>query len=145
MIDRGVISLRAFFRGVIFRRGMGWGNFSRGIFQVCTFPGAIFSRTLFPKGFHMYVLFQKQLPGGVSMKRYSANMQQNYKRAPMPKCDYSNVALQLYWNHVSEWVFFCKVHEYFQKTFSNKRLRMAASDISVTNWNSRNNHIVVFY
>ena len=93
------------------------------------------------KGFHIYVLFQKQPPRGVSMKRYSANMQQNYKRTPMPKFDYSNVALQLYWNHASEWVFCCKVHEYFQKIFSNEHLWMASSDISVNNWNSRNSVI----
>ena len=49
------------------------------------------------KGFHISnVLFQKQPPRGVSMKRYSANMHQNYKRTPTPKCDYSYVALQLY-------------------------------------------------
>ena len=72
-------------------------------------------------------------------------MQQNYKRTPMPKCEYSNVALQLYWNHPSEWVFSCKVYEYFQKTFSNEHLWMAASVISVNNLNSQNNIIVVFY
>ena len=73
----GAIFLGAYFKYVLFR-----GQFSRGLF--------------FPGGFHMYVLFQKQPPRGVSIERYSANMQQNYKRAPMPKCDYSNVALQLY-------------------------------------------------
>ena len=48
------------------------------------------------KGFHIYDLFHKQPPRGVSVKRYSANMQQNYKKTPMPKCSYSNIALHLY-------------------------------------------------
>ena len=33
---------------------------------------------------------------GVPSKRYSENMQQIYKRAPRPNCDFNKVALQLY-------------------------------------------------
>ena len=44
-------------------------------------------------------------------------MQQIYKRTPMPKCDLSKVAKQLYWNSNSEWMFSCKFTAYFQNTF----------------------------
>ena len=39
---------------------------------------------------------QKQPPRGVLRKRCSKNMQQIYRRTPMPKCDFSKVAKQLY-------------------------------------------------
>ena len=39
---------------------------------------------------------QKQPSRGVLRKSCSANMQQIYRRTPMPKCDFNNVALQLY-------------------------------------------------
>ena len=32
-------------------------------------------------------------------------MQQIYRRTPMAKCDFNKVALQLYWNRTSAWVF----------------------------------------
>ena len=35
---------------------------------------------------------QKQPPRGVLNKRCSDNMQQNYRRATMPKCDFNKVA-----------------------------------------------------
>ena len=37
--------------------------------------------------------------GGVLRKRCSENMLQRYRRTPMPKCDFTKVALQLYRNH----------------------------------------------
>ena len=40
--------------------------------------------------------YQKQPPGGVLKKSCSENMQQIYGRTPMPKCDFNEVALQLY-------------------------------------------------
>ena len=39
---------------------------------------------------------QKQPPRGVLRKRCSENMQQIYRRTPMPKCDFNKAALQLY-------------------------------------------------
>ena len=63
-------------------------------------------------------IIQKQPTIGVLRKRCSANMQQIYRRIPMPKCDFNNVALQLYWNHNSAWVFSCKFAAYFCKTLS---------------------------
>ena len=39
---------------------------------------------------------QKQSLRGVPRKRCSENMQQIYRRTPMPKCDFNKVALQLY-------------------------------------------------
>ena len=32
----------------------------------------------------------------------------------MPECDFNKVALQLYLNHTSAWVFSCKYAAYFQ-------------------------------
>ena len=34
---------------------------------------------------------QKQPPSGVLRKRYSENMQQIYRRTPMPKCDFNKI------------------------------------------------------
>ena len=34
-------------------------------------------------------------------------------RTQMTKCDFSKVAWQLYWNHTSAWVFYCKFAAYF--------------------------------
>ena len=43
-----------------------------------------------------YQNIQKQTSRGVRKKRWSENMQQIYKRTPMPKCDFNKVAQQLY-------------------------------------------------
>ena len=64
------------------------------------------------------LFFQKQSPRGVLKKRYSENMQQIYRRTPMPKCDFNKVAKQLYWYRTSAWVFSCKFTTYFYNTFS---------------------------
>ena len=45
----------------------------------------------------------------------------------MPKCDFIKVALQLYWNRTSAWVFSSKFVAYFQNSFSLEHLWMAAS------------------
>ena len=42
------------------------------------------------------LLLQKQPLKGVLEKRCSENMQQIYRRTPMPKCDFNKVAKQLY-------------------------------------------------
>ena len=47
-------------------------------------------------------LKQKQPSKGVLKKKYSENMQQIYRRTPIPKCE------QLHWNHTLVWVFSCK-------------------------------------
>ena len=60
---------------------------------------------------------QKQPSRGVLSKRCSDNMQQIYRRTLMPKCDFKKAALQLYWNHTSVWVFYCKFAAYFKNTF----------------------------
>ena len=48
----------------------------------------------------------------------------------MPKCDFNNIALQLYWNRISAWMFSCKLAAYFQNTFSYEHLWMAASAVA---------------
>ena len=53
-----------------------------------------------------------------SYEKCSENIQQIYRRTAMPKCDFNKVALQLYWNHTSAWVFPCKFAACFQNTFS---------------------------
>ena len=40
--------------------------------------------------------YQKQPFRGALTKRCSENMQQIYRRTPMPKCDFNKVAKQLY-------------------------------------------------
>ena len=40
--------------------------------------------------------YQKLPPRGVLKKRCSENMQQIYRRTPMPKCNFNKVAEQLY-------------------------------------------------
>ena len=70
---------------------------------------------------------QKPPSRRVLSKRCSENMQQIYRRTPMPKCDFNKVALQLYWNHTSAWVFSCKFAAYFQNTFFQQHLVVAAS------------------
>ena len=58
-------------------------------------------RKPFPKNTHRGLIphnkvnFQKQPPRGVLRKRCSENMQQIYRRTPMPKCDFNKVALQV--------------------------------------------------
>ena len=61
---------------------------------------------------------QKQPSRSVLRKRCSENMQHMYRRTPMSNCDFNIVALQLYWNHTSEWLFSCKFAACFQNTFS---------------------------
>ena len=52
-----------------------------------------------------------------TVRWWSKNMQQTYRRTPMSKCDFNKVALQLFWNRTSTWVFSCKFATYFQNTF----------------------------
>ena len=47
-------------------------------------------------------------------KRCSENMQQIYRRTPMPRCNFNKVALPLYCNCTSAWVLSCKFTAYFQ-------------------------------
>ena len=49
---------------------------------------------------------QKHSSRGVLEKRCSENMQQIYRRTPMPKSDFNNVAKQLHWNHIFSTLFF---------------------------------------
>ena len=61
---------------------------------------------------------QKQLPRSALVKGCFENMQQIYRRKPIPICDFNKVALQLYLNRPSAWVFCCKFSAYFQNNFS---------------------------
>ena len=44
-------------------------------------------------------IYQKQPFRGVLREKCSGNMQQFYKRTPMPKCDFNKVALQMALHH----------------------------------------------
>ena len=55
---------------------------------------------------------QKQTSRGAFKKRCSENIQQIYKRTPMPKCDFNKVT--------KVWVFSCKFAAYFQSDFSQE-------------------------
>ena len=67
---------------------------------------------------------KKQPPRGVLKNSCSENMQQIYRRTPMPKSDFNKVAK----HGTSAWVFSCKFAAYFQKTFSQEHLWVAASE-----------------
>ena len=51
-------------------------------------------------------------------KRSSENIQQIYRIRPMSKCDFHKVAMQVYWNHTSAWMFSCKFTTYFRTPFT---------------------------
>ena len=54
-------------------------------------------------------------------------MQEIYRRTLTPKCNFNKVALQLYWNDTSAWVFSRKFVVYFQNSFYEEHLWAAAS------------------
>ena len=57
----------------------------------------------------------------------------------MPKCDFNKFAKKFYWNPTSACVFSCKFAAYFQNTFSEEHLLLAASeDNNTVNWTSAN-------
>ena len=47
------------------------------------------------------------------------NVWQIYRRRPMPKCDFNELAKQLYFNHISAWVFSSKFAAYFHRAYSS--------------------------
>ena len=52
------------------------------------------------------------------MKRCSENIQQIYRRTPMPKCDFNKVTLQPYSNRISAWMFSYKFAVYLLQLVS---------------------------
>ena len=77
----------------------------------------------------------------VLIKGCSENMQQMYRRTPMPKCDFNKVAKQLYWNHTSAWVLSCKFAAYFQNTLSEEHLWKATSRVKVNLFQTELSHV----
>ena len=81
-------------------------------------------RVLLKHGFHSHFCKLQKYPStGVLIKRFSENIQRIYHRKPMPKCDCNS-------NHALAWLFSCKfaLYLYFQNTFSQNHLWMAASE-----------------
>ena len=74
-----------------------------------------------------YCYIQKQPARCVFRKRCSENIQQIYRRTPMPKCDFNKVAKQLYSNRTLAWVFSCKFAAYFQNTSEGLLLYISES------------------
>ena len=64
------------------------------------------------------VTIQNQPSRGFLRKRCTENMQEIYRRTPIPKCDFNKVTKQLYWNHTSTRVYSCKFGAYFLSTIS---------------------------
>ena len=60
---------------------------------------------------------QKHPFRGALRKRCSKNMHQIYRWTSMPKYDFNKIAIQLYWNHTSAWLFSCKFAAFFQNIF----------------------------
>ena len=86
--------------------------------------------------FHL-TSFQKQPSRGVLKKRCSENIQQIYRRRPMPKCDFNKVALQLYCNSALAWTWMlsCKFAAYFQNTFSYEPMDDSFCSFKIRNTN----------
>ena len=74
-----------------------------------------------------YIWYMEKQPSTVLIKSCSENMQQIYRRTPMPKWDFNKVALQLYWKHTLAWVFSYKFAAVFQNSFLWEYLCRAAS------------------
>ena len=64
------------------------------------------------------ITFRSSPPRGVLRRRCSKNMQQIYRRTPMPECDFNKAANQLYLNHTLAWVFSCKFAAIFRTSFT---------------------------
>ena len=81
---------------------------------------------------HLNLLFWMSFPFAQASwflkKRCSENMQRIYRITPMAKCDFNKNSLQFHWNHTSAWVLSYKPAVYFQNTFSEEHLCMAASE-----------------
>ena len=87
------------------------------IFKKCYPPRKGVSRFLATttRTFHCQLSLQKQPFKGVLRKRCSENMQEIYRRATMPKCDFNKVVLLR------------EFHEIFHNSFLAEHLQAAAS------------------
>ena len=97
--------------------------------------------------FYLNCRLQKQPFRGVLGKTYSENIQQIYRRIPMPKCDLNKVAKELYWNGTSAWLFSCKFAAYSQNIFSKNTSGGLILRLTFTfAWStSTNRKVAVFY
>ena len=84
---------------------------------------------------YTYFHFLKQPFRGVLRKSCYWNMQQIYKRKPMPKCDFNKVVKQLYWNRTSAYVFSCKFNAYIRSTFSSELVKYKFFHVSIVKQN----------
>ena len=82
---------------------------------LCTFTEK-FQRRIQNNPYSEVYSVQKQPFTGVFRKRCSENLQQIYRRTPMPNCDFNKV-IKLYCGRTLAWVLSCKFAAYFPKTF----------------------------
>ena len=61
--------------------------------------------------------FPEAAPRRVLSKKYSENMQQIYRRKPIPKCDFNKAVLQLHWNHTLAWLLLNFLFKVFLKSY----------------------------
>ena len=85
----------------------------------------IFSQSAVIKDF---TSFQKWPFKSVLSERCPENMQQVYRRTPMPNGDFKKVVLQFYWNHTLTWWPSYKLVAYFQNTILQEHRWMTASE-----------------
>ena len=57
--------------------------------------------------------FTEEHPFG---SKFTANLQQIYRRTPIWKCDFNKVGNQLYRNHTSAWVFSVNLQQIYRRT-----------------------------
>ena len=70
----------------------------------------------------IFWIIQKKSPRGIPRKRCSENMQQIYRRTPMPQCNFNKIAKQLFWNRTLPWVLSCKFAAFFRTFFPGTHL-----------------------
>ena len=98
-------------------------KYNKGLYDFFTVTLRSFIKYHSPLLFSVTKHYQKRwdIPTPYAWPNYwappSENMQQIYRRTPMPKSYINKVASQLYWNHTSARVFSCKFAVYFQNTF----------------------------
>ena len=79
-----------------------------------------------------------------SSKKVFWKCAENYRRTPIPKCDFNKAALQLYSNHTLAWVLFCKFAGYIQNTFSHEHFWKAASEFMIDSYKTMFAYVDIF-
>ena len=93
MYDRGTVGMNEFFKRITKRNKEERTIPQKSYYDLIKMQNLV----IFGSNQKIYIYYiQKQSPTGVLKKRCSGNMQQIYRRTPMPKCDFNKVAKQFY-------------------------------------------------